>query len=148
VYIVKELSVRYRRRQLPGRPQFVGRLTTPSQAAALCADLLKHEVVEVCGVLCLSTKNEVLAYHEMSRGTLDAALVHPRDVFRTALLANAASVLVAHNHPSDDVTPSPEDVALTHRLVSAGDVVGIPLADHIIVGLTAGYFSFRETARL
>jgi len=109
--------------------------------------ILEQEAVEVCGVLCLSTKNYLLAYHELSRGTLDHTLVHARDVFRVALLANAAGVIVAHNHPSGDLTPSPEDAILTDRLQRAGAVVGVELIDHVIVA-DGRYFSFQEARRL
>ncbi len=74
-------------------------------------------------------------------------MVHPRDVFRTALLAHAASVVVAHNHPTGDPTPSPDDVALTARLRAAGDLVGVPLTDHVIIG-NGRYYSFQEAGSL
>jgi DNA repair protein RadC len=109
--------------------------------------LLQHEAVEVCGLLCLSTKHDVVAYHELSRGTLDGTVVHPRDVFRSALLANAASVIVGHNHPSGDPTPSPDDVRLTDRLSHAAQILNVELMDHVIVG-DGSYYSFREAGRL
>jgi DNA repair protein RadC len=105
-----------------------------ADAAPALQALLGAEVVEVFGILCLSTKCRVIAYHEVSRGTLDATLVHPREVFKAALLANAASVMLAHNHPSGDPSPSPDDCALTRRLVAAGHLIGIPVTDHIIIG--------------
>jgi DNA repair protein RadC len=108
---------------------------------------LQDEAVEVGGLLCLSTKCDVLAYHELSRGTLDTTLVHARDVFRTALLAHAAAVIIGHNHPSGDPTPSPDDATVTERLRHAGGVIGIEVYDHIIVG-QGRYYSFREAGRL
>jgi DNA repair protein RadC len=89
----------------------------------------------------------VIAYHEVSRGTLDATLVHPREVFKAALLSNAASIILTHNHPSGDPTPSPDDHQLTRRLVDAGRLIGVEVLDHIIVG-DGRYFSFREGGRL
>ena len=95
-------------------------------------------------VLCLATKLHVIAYHEVGRGTLDTVLVHPREVFKAALLANAAAIVVAHNHPSGDPSPSPDDRDMTRRLVAAGGVLGIAVLDHIIVG-DGGYYSFKES---
>jgi DNA repair protein RadC len=82
------------------------------------------------------------------RGTLDSTIVHPRDVFRIAILANAATIIVGHNHPSGSTQPSLEDVALTTRLRAAADIVGIPMADHVIVSKSRQYFSFRDAALL
>lgn len=76
-------------------------------------------------------------------GPLDTLLVHPREVFKAALLANAAAIVVAHNHPSGDPTPSPDDMEMTRRLVAAGGVLGMSVLDHIIVG-HGGYYSFHE----
>ena len=79
----------------------------------------------------------------MSRGTLDSTLVHPREVFKAAILANAAAVVLAHVHPSGDPTPSRDDVELTRRLSSAGALLGIEILDHIVVGHGC-YTSFKE----
>jgi DNA repair protein RadC len=106
-------------------------------------NLLDHEAVEVFLILCLNTKHSLLAYHELSRGTLDSTLVHPREVFKAAMLANAASVVLGHNHPSGDPTPSPDDIALTMRLVQAGELLGVRVLDHLILG-GDGYHSFKE----
>jgi DNA repair protein RadC len=142
---VNELKVSYQRRRVPHHPALAaGKLRTPVEAAAVFGPLLRNQIVEVCGLLCLSTRLDVLAYHELSRGSLQSTIVHPRDVFRTALLATAASVIVAHNHPSGDVQPSPEDRAVTQQLVQAGQLLGIDLADHLIVGMRGNCYSFRE----
>jgi DNA repair protein RadC len=85
-------------------------------------------------VLLCDVKNRVTAEREISRGTLDASLVHPREVFGCAVREAAASVVLAHNHPSGDPEPSDEDIELTHRLCQAGRLLGIPVLDHIIVG--------------
>ncbi|MFA5897643.1 MAG: JAB domain-containing protein [Hyphomicrobium sp.] len=116
----------------------------PAAVAPVFHALLGSESVEVCGLLCLTTKMQVIAYHELSRGTLDRSCVHPREVFKTALLANAAGIVLGHNHPSGDPTPSPDDRALTKRLVEAGSIIGVELLDHIIVGHADRYWSFRE----
>ncbi len=102
-----------------------------------CASTENRETVrfpEVFGILCLSTKHRVIAYHEVGRGTLDSVLVHPREVFKAALLANAAGIIAAHVHPSGDPTPSADDVEVTGRLAAAGDILGVPVLDHIIIG--------------
>jgi DNA repair protein RadC len=89
---------------------------------------------EVFAVATLNTKNVVTAIQVVTMGTLDASLVHPREVFRLAIHNNASSVLIAHNHPSGDPTPSREDIAVTNRIKDAGKIVGIDVLDHIVVG--------------
>lgn len=133
---IRELRVSYRTRKGRG-PCLPSQIESASQAAAAFAAILEREVVEVCGLLCLSSCRQVLAYYELSRGTLDSALIHARDVFRNALLANAAAVIIGHNHPSGDPSPSADDIAVTRRLSRAGEVIGIPLLDHIVVGMHA-----------
>jgi DNA repair protein RadC len=83
----------------------------------------------------------------LSIGSLDASVVHPREVFRAAALGGAAAIVLFHNHPSGDPTPSSEDVELTWRLAAAGDIMGIDVLDHIILG-EARYYSLREAGRL
>jgi DNA repair protein RadC len=95
-------------------------------------------VQEVFVVLALDVRNVVLEEIEVARGCLTGVEVHPREVFRPLIRCAAASAIVAHNHPSGDPRPSPEDVALTARLRNVGELVGIPLLDHVIV--TAGGF--------
>ena len=146
---LRELTIRYSvKADVTGQPVVIGRtLSTPAASAAALAALLQDEPGEVFAILCLSTKHRVIAYHEVSRGTLAATLVHPREVFKAALLANAAAIIVTHNHPSGDPTPSADDMALTTRLVDAGQLIGVEVLDHIIVG-DGRYFSFREGGRL
>lgn len=98
---------------------------------------------EVFVVLILSTKNEVIGINTVSIGTLDAALVHPREVFKPAVLLNAAAVILAHNHLSGDATPSAEDKVTTAWLVQAGKVLGIGVLDHLVLGATT-FFSLRQ----
>jgi DNA repair protein RadC len=89
----------------------------------------------------------VIAYHEVSRGTLDSTLVHPREVFKAALLSNSAAIVVCHNHPSGDPTPTTDDIDVTRRLVATGELLGIPVLDHIVVGEDR-YYSFKEGSRM
>jgi DNA repair protein RadC len=144
---VRELVVFYRR-----RPTVVASgglsMKCPRDAAAMFASLLEDEPVEVFGVLLLTTKQALIAYHELSRGSIDTTVAHPRELFKVALLANAAAVIVGHNHPSGDPSPSPDDRALTHRIVQAGELMGMEVLDHIIVGHDGRYFSFREAGEV
>ena len=146
---LRELTVRYAvRKNGEGQPVIVGRtIDIPKDAAAAFMTALRDEPSEVFAILCLTTKHRVIAYHEVSRGTLDATLVHPREVFKAALLVNSAAILISHNHPSGDSTPSADDVALTSRLAAAGEILGVPVLDHIVIG-DGRYFSFREAGRL
>jgi DNA repair protein RadC len=89
-------------------------------------------------------KNQVIGVHTVSIGSLTASLVHPREVFKAAILANAAAIVCGHNHPSGDVQPSREDRATTKRLVDAGKLLGIEVLDHIIIGREGVYFSFAD----
>jgi DNA repair protein RadC len=121
---------------------------TPQDAARIFVSLFRHEAVEVGGLLCLSTLHRVLAYHELSRGTVDATIMHPREIFKAALLTNATAIVLGHNHPSGDVTPSPDDRAVTSRVAAAGVVMGIELVDHVIVSADGRYLSIRDIGRL
>lgn len=98
-------------------------------------------------VLCLNARRQMVRLETVSVGTLSASLVHPREVFTPAIAHGAAAVVVAHNHPSGDPSPSAEDREATRRLSRAGELLGIPLADHVIVA-ESSYFSFRESGIL
>lgn len=99
---------------------------------------------EIFGILSLSTKNEIIGVHIVHMGSLNASIVHPREVFQHAVLTNAASVLAFHNHPSGDPTPSREDIEVTKRLAEAGKILGIELLDHVIEGHDGRYVSLKE----
>jgi DNA repair protein RadC len=98
-------------------------------------------------VLLLDGRHRLIAEHEVSRGTLTASLVHPREVFREAIRAAAAAIVLVHNHPSGDPAPSGEDRSVTRRLFEAGRLIGIEVVDHVIVA-DAGYYSLREAGEL
>ncbi|OBZ17100.1 DNA repair protein RadC [Bacillus sp. FJAT-26390] len=107
---------------------------SPKDAANLLIPEMRYLQQEHFVVLFLNTKNHVIGQPEtISKGSLNAAIVHPREVFRAAIKRSAASIVVSHNHPSGDCTPSPEDIQLTARLVEAGNITGIEVLDHIIV---------------
>ena len=146
---LRELTVRYSvRKDSEDRPVVIGReLSRPSAAANAFMALLQDEPAEVFAILCLTTKHRVIAYHEVSRGTLDSTAAHPREVFKAALLANSAAIIAGHNHPSGDPTPSADDLDITRRLAAAGEVLGIQVLDHIVVG-DGRYYSFKELGLL
>jgi DNA repair protein RadC len=98
---------------------------------------------EVFVAICLDGKNHILGFNVVSVGSLTAALVHPREVFKPAILANAASLILAHNHPSGDPEPSAEDRSITERLRQAGDLLGIHVLDHVVIG-DGRFRSFAE----
>ncbi|MBT5829130.1 MAG: DNA repair protein RadC [Candidatus Latescibacteria bacterium] len=108
-------------------------ITCPADAASMLADI-KDKRKEYFIGLYLNARNQVIKREEVSVGSLNASLVHPREVFAPAIVSCAASVVLAHNHPSGDVTPSREDIDLTRRMVQAGDIMGLEIIDHIIVG--------------
>jgi DNA repair protein RadC len=85
-------------------------------------------------MVCVNTKNRVIGVFEISHGTVNSSLVNAREVFQKALLANAVSIILMHNHPSGDVTPSKEDVDVTKKLTEAGKILGVQVLDHLIIG--------------
>jgi DNA repair protein RadC len=146
---LRELTVHYTlRTDRLGQPTFVGStIWTPADCARIFNVLLQDEASEVFIILCLSTKHQVIAFHEVSRGALDSTTVHPREVFKAALLANAFAIVVGHNHPSGDPTPSVDDIRLTSSLVAAGTLLGVPVLDHIVIG-TDRFISMKEAGLL
>ncbi len=125
-----ELGCRVREEKLPDRPRIRG----PSDVHRLMAPRLRHLSQEEFHALLLNTQHRVLRDVTVTRGILDASLIHPREVFRPAILENAASVILVHNHPSGDPSPSAEDRAVTRQLLEAGRAIGIRVLDHVVVG--------------
>ncbi|MCE5197098.1 MAG: DNA repair protein RadC [Negativicutes bacterium] len=109
-------------------------LTCPDEVAAFLMPLLRQENQEKFLVLSLNSKNQLIHQDVVFIGTLNSTVVHPREVFKSALQHAAAGIIVAHNHPSGDPTPSAEDMKVTQNLVEAGKVMGIPLLDHLVIG--------------
>ena len=122
----------------------VRKIASPSDAAELGRRFLEEADREELIVCCLDTKNQPLSINVVSIGSLNSSIVHPREVFKVAILSNAASIIVLHNHPSGDVSESNEDVNITNRLKEAGKIIGIDLIDHIIIGLDGKYCSLKE----
>lgn len=119
------------------------RISTPADAAKFLMGRLRHETHERFLVVLLNTKNRIISIRQISEGSLTSAVVHPREVYAPAIVAHAAAILVAHNHPSGDPYPSEDDRNLTRALSKAGDLIGIPLMDHIVIG-NGRYYSFKE----
>ncbi len=124
------------------------KVVSPITAANLLHEYLDGADREHFVVLLLDTHHQIIGIHTVTIGTLDASLIHPREVFKPAILANASAVLLAHNHPSGDPTPSAEDRAVTRQLVAAGELIGIQVVDHVILGDDPRYASFLEAGIL
>lgn len=125
------------------------RLTTirgPADVEAACKSLRTAQR-EVFAVLLLNARHEMIRRVTVSVGSLNASIVHPREVFKPAVLASAASVVLVHNHPSGDPEPSEEDLSITRRLVNVGELLGIPVLDHVVVA-RRGLVSFRARGLL
>ncbi len=134
------------RRVLTHRPEERVRLAGPSEAAAFLLPQYGSRPVEQFGVVLLDTRHRVLRTMILSVGSLDSTVIQPRDVFRQATLACAAAVVLFHNHPSGDPEPSRDDVALTLRMAAAGELMGIGVLDHLVLG-DGRYVSLKETGR-
>lgn len=106
-------------------------------------DEMQYLKQECFKIIMLDTKNKVIKVEEITRGTLNSSLVHPREVFVKAIKQHAAAIILAHNHPSGDTEPSAEDKSITRRLVEAGELIGISVLDHIIIG-RGTYMSFKQ----
>jgi DNA repair protein RadC len=135
VSLVREEGVR-----LAERPQ----MKEPGATARLLAKYIGDRDRETFVVALLSVRHRVLALSTISVGCATAALVHPREAFKPAILAGAAAMVVCHNHPSGDPEPSPDDVALTRRLAAAGALLGIEVLDHVILGEAGRFVSLKQ----
>lgn len=124
------------------------KVSHPAVAAEVLREYLDGVDREHFVALLLDTQNQIIGIHTVTVGTLDASLIHPREIYKAAILANAASVVLAHNHPSGDPTPSAEDRAVTRQIRSAGRTIGIEVLDHIIVGDSPRFYSFLESGAL
>lgn len=115
----------------------------PEDVYNIASKRLSDKPKEYFEVICLNTKNKVAAISTVSIGTLNSSPVHPREIFTVACLANSAAIILVHNHPSGDPTPSKEDLDVTKRLSEAGKLIGIEVFDHLIVG-DGRYVSLKE----
>jgi DNA repair protein RadC len=105
---------------------------------------INNEPEEIMILICFDNKCKVISYCEVSRGTLTQSLVHPREIFKRAVALNSQSIMLAHNHPSGDCNPSLEDDTFTENIAIAGNILGIRVVDHIIVG-KEDYYSYNES---
>jgi DNA repair protein RadC len=121
---------------------------TPEEINDCCRDM-KDASQEMFVVICLNTRNRIISRQMISLGIQDSTLVHPREVFKAAIMQSSAAIVLVHNHPSGDPSPSAEDIKLTRQLVQAGQIIGIKVLDHVIIGrkdsqVTRDFMSLRE----
>jgi len=141
MYVAELRTRRYRGKQPPA-------VTRPEDVAKLLARSLNDAKREHFMAVLLTSRHAVLGIETISVGSLNASIVHPREVFRPAILAGAAAIILAHNHPSGDVSPSDDDVEITVRILDTGKVIGIEVLDHVILGGNGRFLSFREKGLL
>lgn len=133
IKMIKESSFLYKNR----------RISSPKDVVELLRGFLEGADREQFITCCMDTKNQPTSINVVSVGTINSSLVHPREVFKTAILGNSSSIIVAHNHPSGDPLPSKEDIDITQRLKEAGKIIGIDIIDHVIIGDNR-YISLKE----
>ncbi|NTU98374.1 MAG: JAB domain-containing protein [Chlorobiaceae bacterium] len=139
IRLVRETEVYYGRR----------RIKSPEMICELFMTIGLHEKAgEEFHSVYLNTKNEIIGMEMISKGTLNASLVHPREVFKGALLANANALILVHNHPSGHAEPGDADRMVTEKLVEAGKILDVKILDHVIIASRSCYFSFFEHALL
>lgn len=141
--LFQALSERYAKERIPTRIS----LTTPREVADYLRERLGRESKEHFVSLMLNSHNGLIKVNDISIGTINESLVHPREVFEPAIRHSAAYIIVAHNHPSGNLDPSIEDVKLTHRLISVGELIGITVLDHLIISFK-GHVSLKEKGLL
>lgn len=135
--LIKENSARY---------DVSRNISKPADIVKVLVDVvaLNENAEEVLIMLTLDMKNKITGIFEVSRGSLNSSIVHPREVFKRAIINNASCIILAHNHPSGTTDPSREDINITKRLHEVGKLVGIDLIDHIILGDNNNYVSLKE----
>ncbi len=141
MYVAELKTRKYRGRRPPA-------VTKPEQVARLIRKAIGDPKREHFFAVLLTTRHAVLGVETISVGSLNASIVHPREVFRPAITAAAAAIILCHNHPSGDVSPSDDDMEITNRLADAGRLLGIEVLDHVIVAGDSAYLSFREKGLL
>lgn len=119
------------------------KITSPEDAVSYLYSKISTKSTEHFATILLNSKNRIIGFEIISHGSINSSVVHPREVFNSAIVNHAAGIIAAHNHPSGDPSPSKEDKDLTNTLSESGKMLGIPVLDHIIVGHNC-YFSFKE----
>lgn len=132
--MVRESSIQYKGRKV----------SSPKDGVELLREFLEDCDREKLIICCLDTKNQHTAIHTVSVGSLNSSIVHPRETFKIAILSNAASIIIGHNHLSGSPDPSNEDISITKRLQEAGKILGIDLIDHLIIGDDGRFVSLKE----
>lgn len=122
-------------------------LNSPQEVAGFLMEEMRYYRKEYFKIILLNTKNQIISLEDISMGSLNSSIVHPREIFNVSIKKSAAAIILVHNHPSGDPHPSREDREVTARLVDAGKILGISVLDHIIVG-EENYFSFKEKGLL
>lgn len=142
VHMIREVAIRYvgARRRVPEK------ISSPAQAAAYLRRRIHDDAREHFVALYLDGRHRAIADAIVSIGTATASLVHPREVFQPAIGLGACALLIGHNHPSGDVTPSPEDLDVTRRLADAGRILGVMVLDHIVWSRCGAFHSIREAS--
>lgn len=123
-------------------------ITSPQDIVKIYSHRLDSENVEIFKVILLNTKNHIISDKDVSIGIVNASIVSPREVFKEAVIRHASKIIVMHNHPSGNPTPSDDDILITQKLVKAGKILDIPLIDHIVYGNEKNYYSFRENFKI
>ena len=141
IHMIREVAIRYvgARRRVPSK------ITRPEEVAQYLRRRVRDDAREHFVAIYLDGRHRPIADSVVSIGTATASLVHPREVFQPAIAVGAVAVLIAHNHPSGDVTPSAEDLEVTRRLAEAGRILGVVLLDHIVWERGGAFYSIRET---
>ena len=123
------------------------KISSPQDIDNVYMEELRYKKKEIFRVVLLNTKNVIIGSKDISEGSLNASIVHPREVFLEAIKKSANKMILMHNHPSGDPTPSSEDINITKRLISAGQIVGIEILDHVIIG-DGSFYSFKENGQI
>nr|WP_312575942.1 DNA repair protein RadC [Sedimentibacter sp.] len=119
------------------------KISSPNDAAVVMMEEMRYYKKEYFKIILLDTKNNIIKVSEISIGSLNSSIVHPREVFQEAIINSSSAIILVHNHPSGEPEPSKEDIALTNRLVECGKIIGIQVIDHIIIG-DGNFCSFKE----
>lgn len=130
---------------IPSETQYI---RSPEEGLRIVQPLIADTDREHFVVVGLNAKNVPTSIEVAHIGALNSCIVHPREIFKNAILSNSAAIFLAHNHPSQNITPSPEDIAMTERLVEAGELLGIEVLDHIIINNQNNFYSMKENHHL
>jgi DNA repair protein RadC len=145
--MVRDAEVVYTRRTVDVLGETKPKMSSSEDIYRLMANQAGRRTMESMWVLMLDARMRLIGMHEAAKGSMDAVYIKPRDIFRAAVMANAAAIVMVHNHPSGSATPSPEDIEFTLRVHESAELLGIPLLDHVIVTQTA-YYSMLDGGQL